>query len=198
MHPHFFVAAAVLAAVTVASGAGALRVRGIRGGRVGLGAPLALIALSFGIMVAWLAWTGPTPSEVAARDAPLYDEIPPFPGAQRGPVLASEVAPSGDMFEVGYLNQPTCCDTSLTDSVATPRSIADVAAFYRRAAERRGWRVRAFGSADNPPVELIGRRGKALLDVEVEPRAGFGPDARISIMPSGNELCQTPHQEGCW
>jgi hypothetical protein len=197
VHPQFFVAAAILGAITVALGAGAVRAQGLRSVAVAVAAPLALVGIAFGAFVAWNAWSGPTPAEVAVEQAPLYDHIPAFPGATPGRVIASKVPPDGDLIAEGYLNRPTCCDTSRVDVVGGQEPVDSVAAFYRRVAVRQGWRVRFFDDgADH--VQLLGRRGKALLIVEIDVRAAPPSVVTISVLPTGNELCDTPQQEGCW
>jgi hypothetical protein len=181
LHPRFLVAAAVNWLLTVGLGFYALTLaRAPMLLRVA--APLAAVAVCFGLVVALIEADDTEPEAVVREDAPLYAEIPTHPDARRGPVIAATEGPDGDLFAEGYLNQPTCCWTSRTDELTTRLTVAEVAAFYRRAVEADGWRVQRFGAGGpNQRVDLTGRRGDARLELDVRPRTGRPPVVDIIV-----------------
>lgn len=197
-HPALLYAALVAGLLALALGFVALTLAGVTGMLVRLAAPAAAIGLLFGLVVALVELGDPSPTEVVREEAPLYEDIPTHPDARRGAVVAGERSAHTDTFAEGFLNQPTCCWTSRTDELQTPLIVAEVEAFYRRAVEGDGWRVRRFGGGPNQRSELVGRRGDALLDLIVLPRRGLPPVVEISVDGDGNEMCASPTSPGCW
>jgi len=142
------------------------------------------------------AVAGPDRAADVRRNERLLTDVPPYPGARvDGTTSARERDPESGALADNYT-------TIRTELLSTRIPLRLAQAWYRRHLERHGWRVRTFWDervAGNPPpgVQAIGRRGKALVEVSLEP---LGKVVRVDVLADflGNQLCRRRTEPGCW
>jgi hypothetical protein len=130
----------------------------------------------------------------ARRNAALLADAPPFPRSTRHTVesyreTSGELGASDDHYT-----------SARVDVLPRGVPLRRVEAWYRTHLEQHGWRVRTFWEervAGNPPpgVQSIGRRGKALVQIVIDPEP---PEARVVADYLGNRLCHSRTESGCW
>ena len=202
--PEMLLGAAFAGGLALAAGGVALSFAGAQRNRIVYGVPVVVIAVFFAyVTVAGLLELRTGGASAASLE--LIGEVPPFPGAHSR-VHVDEVAPDGDMFGEGFLNQGGEV-TERVDVLPSDADVFEAEEYYRTAMRTKRWRVRSFEDRSGydpskPPnlgFQIIGRRGDALLEVVIWPNPPSPLRAYVSGSPTGNEMCgDRPSDDGCW
>ena len=193
-HPQYLGLSLLVSAAGIAAAFLSLSVAGVRSIRLRLGLGGLLIAVLFGAVIVTTELGDRRARQQAERlDTLMIAAITPFPGSSSGATRTGPTPPNSDTIAAGYLNQNGGWTSERLDDLPNGVHRDAVVRHYLREMRSESWRVRVFRNGRDR--ELLGRRGRALLSVYVEPRESL---ASVWVDHDGNRLCSSPSDSGCW